>query len=53
MKEGLKGWYFASQPEKSNYNKKFKDFMSSVYSEKYLVEAPYNRVLSSLRETNL
>jgi hypothetical protein len=45
--------YFASQPEKSDYNQNFKDFMSSDYSEKYLVEAPYNGVLSSLRETNL
>jgi hypothetical protein len=53
MKEGLRGWHFASQPEKTYYNKFFKDFISSVYSEKYLVEAPYNGVLSSLKETNL
>jgi hypothetical protein len=44
MKEGLRGWHFASQPEMSDYNQNFKDFMSSVYSEKYLSEAPCNRV---------
>jgi hypothetical protein len=53
MKEGLRGCHFASQPKKSDYNQNFKDFMSSVYSEKYLIEAPCNEVLSSLRETNL
>jgi hypothetical protein len=53
MKEGLRGWHFASQPEKSDYNNFFKDFMPSVYSEKYLVESPCNEVLSSLRETKL
>jgi hypothetical protein len=44
MKEGLRGLHFASQPEKSDYNQNFKDFMSSVYSEKYLVEALCNGV---------
>jgi hypothetical protein len=53
MKEGLSGWHFASQPEKLDYNNFFKDLMSSVYSEKYLVEALCKGVLSSLRETNL
>jgi hypothetical protein len=53
MKEGLRGWHFASQPEKSDYNQNFKDFMSLVYSEKYLIETSCNEVLISLRETNL
>jgi hypothetical protein len=44
MKEGLRGCHFTSQPEMSDYNQNFKDFMSSVYSEKYLGEAPSNRV---------
>jgi hypothetical protein len=30
--------------EMSDYNKKIKDFMPSVYSEKYLGEAPCNEV---------
>jgi hypothetical protein len=30
--------------EMSDYNKILKDFMSSVYSEKYLGEAPYNGI---------
>jgi hypothetical protein len=30
--------------EMSDYNQNFKDFMSSVYSEKYFGEAPYNGV---------
>jgi hypothetical protein len=30
--------------EMSDYNQNFKDFMSSVYNEKYLAEAPCNRV---------
>jgi hypothetical protein len=28
----------------SDYNNFFKNFMSSIYSEKYLSEAPYNEV---------
>jgi hypothetical protein len=30
--------------EMSDYNQNFKDFMYSVYSEKYLGEAPCNKV---------
>jgi hypothetical protein len=44
MKEELRGLHFASQPEKSDYNQNFKDFVSSVYSEKYLGETPCHGV---------
>jgi hypothetical protein len=35
---------FCFSIEMSNYNQNFKDFMSSVYSEKYLGEVPCNGV---------